>query len=432
MRNVKLLATIVASFATAIGVGATQRAWAAEGSYMSQPPPTQQRNLPMGERTSAAPSKGVRPDLAKSLNEAVDLGKNKNFQAALAKVKEADAAITDKTADEEFVVAKLIGQFSAQLNDNASAAAAFNRALASNAVPSEERPQILGIVMAVNINAKNYDKAVSAGEELQKLGKMNADQTTNLALAYYLKGDYPNALKTAKAAVDMQSAGGGKPSEQALSILQSAQVKTGDKTAARQTAEQLALGSNNPQSWAQLINLAERKGQDNHQLLYLYRLRLAAGAMETAQDYEAAADLAKRLGFFAEARDILQKAIAAGKSGGRMSSMLADAKAKAAGEERSLAALAKEASASKNGDKEIILGETYWTFGRYAEAEAALKSGLSKGGLKDTAGAHIMLGIALASQGKKDEAVQAFDKASSSANAQPIAHVWTLYAKRST
>jgi tetratricopeptide (TPR) repeat protein len=204
------------------------------GNYSSQPT-SQPQTTPQEKSNKSGSDNVVRAGIAKPLRDAIELDKNKDIQGAFAKVKETDAAYSDKSPYEEYVVAKLLGQFAGQLHDDATAVAAFNRALASNAAPDDELPQILSVVLALNINTKDYAKAISAGERLQKLGKMSADDTANLALAYYLNNNNVNALKTAQAAIAMQTANGGNPNLQTLQILMNTQVRLGDQAGAKQT-----------------------------------------------------------------------------------------------------------------------------------------------------------------------------------------------------
>jgi tetratricopeptide (TPR) repeat protein len=227
------------TIAAAIVFGAAT-AYAAEGmSYgAGQQNPGQGSKDVRSSTSSPAKATDVRQDIARPLKEAVDLGKKNDFQGALAKVREADA-ITDKNPYEEYVVANFIVNFSIKSNDHATATTAINRAMASNGAPEKELPLILSTAITLNTEAKNYKQAISAGDQLEKSGKMDAASQTNVSIAYYNSGDYPNALRASKAALAMETAGGGKPIEQTLIILKNAQIKTGDTKGALQTEVQL-------------------------------------------------------------------------------------------------------------------------------------------------------------------------------------------------
>jgi tetratricopeptide (TPR) repeat protein len=228
----------IATLSLACLLGTPALAPAQERGY--QPPPQvptieyQKKVLKPGSTENA-----VRQELAVTLNAALELAKKGDLQGALAKVKEADGMASDKSPYEEYAVAKLLGQYSAQLHDNKTAATAFNRALASGAVPEDEKPQVLRIDLGVNINAGNYAQAVTAGEELRTLGKADPDALSDLSLAYYQKGDFKSALKTAQASLAMQGATPSQSYEQTLKILLNSQIRTNDRLGANQTRDRL-------------------------------------------------------------------------------------------------------------------------------------------------------------------------------------------------
>ena len=254
------LLTITAA-AIAIALGSTGAAYASEGmSYGGQTQnPGQSSKDVRSSNTSAPKSTDVRPDIAKPLKEAVDLGKKNDFQGALAKAKEADA-VTDKSPYEDYVVANFLVNFSIKLNDHATATTAINRALATNAAPEKELPLILTTAITLNTEAKNYRQAIAAGDQLQKIGAMDAASQTNVSIAYYNSGDYPNALKASKAAFEMETAKGGKPIEQTLIILKNAQIKTGDLKGAVQTEIQLCdMSASEPKAQCDQARKAAQK-----------------------------------------------------------------------------------------------------------------------------------------------------------------------------
>jgi len=236
MKTTDLLKLTTIAVAVAFGAAA---AYASEGmSYGSQPNPGAGSKDVRSSTSSPSKATDVRQDIARPLKEAVDLGKKNDFAGALAKVREADA-IPDKNPYEEYVVANFIVNYSIKSNDHPTATTAINRAMASNAVPEKELPVILTTAITLNTEAKNYKQAISAGEQLEKIGKMDAASQTNVSIAYYNSGDYKNALRTSKAALAMETASGGKPIEPTLIILKNAQIKTGDTKGALQTEVQL-------------------------------------------------------------------------------------------------------------------------------------------------------------------------------------------------
>ena len=80
-------------------------------------------------------------------------------------------------------------------------------------------------------------------------------------------------------------------------------------------------------------------------------------------------------------------------------------------DQQALPALAAEAAKQTNGEIDVKLGESYFSYGRFDEAIASIQKGIEKGGLKDAADAQTTLGVVLLAAGKKPEAQAAFDKA---------------------
>jgi tetratricopeptide (TPR) repeat protein len=380
-------------------------------------------------RSSSTSGSGprVRSEMAKPLQEAVELEKANNVAGALAKVREADA-VADKTPQEEYVVSTFLGRLALKMNDQAAATAAFNRALASNAVPADQKANLLYIAMALNATQKNFAQAVTYGEQLMALGPLDEKAAVALSQSYYNKGDYANALKVASEAL---ARGVSDPTNKAalLEVQTKGQAQRGDTAGAIASLEQQCAERCDGKTWGQLaeVTMSRMRGLTNKQALNIFRLRLAAGGMD-ADDYVTMASLDMQFQLPAEAQAALQKGIAAGtiQRSGRVAQILNQASTEAQREAGALASFEREAAARSNGEVDVKLGETYFAHGKFAQAETALRRGLGKGGVRDREDAQITLGIVLLAQGKKEEAVAAFN----GAGASPVAKLWTLYANR--
>ena len=392
--------------------------------------PTSQPRQTQSHTTGSGPH--VRPELATPLQEALKLNEAQDFAAALAKIREADAAVTGKTPEEEFVVGKFIGSVALRMNDHATALAGFSRAVASNAIPDAEKPNILYITMVLNAEAKNYAQAIAIGEQLMALGPLDEKAAVALAQSYYNKGDYANALKIAQAAL---AKGVTDPTNKAalLEVQTKGQAQSGNTAGAVASLEQQCSAMCDGATWGSLVDVTWGKvaGMTDHQGLNLLRLKLIAGGMK-ADDYLTMARLDLSQGLPAEAKSVLERGIAAGtlSRSGQTAELLSKATPMAARDAGSLAQFEREASAKATGEEDIKLGETYYSHGRLKEAETALRRGLGKSGVRDPADAHIMLGIVLLAEGDKAGAAAEFNSASSSSRQAPIAHVWTVYANR--
>jgi len=380
-------------------------------------------------RAGAAQNAGpqVRPPIGKPLNDAMKLVDMKDFVGALAKVKEADA-VMDKTPFEDYSVSKYLGfiAINQPMPDYTAATAAYNRQIASGGAPDAEKPVMYSIAARLNYQAMAYPEVIKDSVELQKL--MPLDDTGYLVLiqSYYNTNDFTNAATAAKAEIAAKVAANMKPTEDVLGLLLNAQIKNMDENGARQTLDTLATVSVKPEVWGQVMDFAlGTMGISDHQLLNLYRLGILTGTMKDT-DFLAMATIDLQNGLPAEAKAILTK-------GNKTGDLLNQANMFLASDQQVLTALAAEAAKQTNGEIDVKLGESYYTYGRYDEAIAAIQKGIEKGGLKDAADAQTTLGIALLAAGKKADAVAALDKAAAAGGAGgQVAHVWSLYGKRAT
>jgi tetratricopeptide (TPR) repeat protein len=387
-------------------------------------PPRTGPNAKAAAAKDAGPQ--VRLPVGKPLNDAMKLVDMKDFAGALAKVKEADA-VMDKTPFEDYSIAKYMGfiAINQPMPDYAAATVAYNRQVASGGAPDADKPAMYSIAARLNYQAMAFPEVIKNSVELQKY--MPLDDTGYLVLiqSYYNTNDFANAATAAKAEIAAKIASNMKPTEDVLGLLLNAQIKNMDENGARQTLDQLATISEKPEVWGQVMDFAlGTMGISDHQLLNLYRLSILTGTMKDT-DYLAMATIDLQNGLPAEAKAILTKANKPG-------DLLNQANMFLARDQQALPALAAEAAKQTNGEIDVKLGESYYTYGRFDEAIAAIQKGIEKGGLKDAADAQTTLGIALLAAGKKADAVVALDKAAAAGGAAgQVAHVWSLYGKRS-
>jgi hypothetical protein len=218
-----------------------------------------------------------------------------------------------------------------------------------------------------------------------------------------------------------------------MQIVMSSQAGQKDTAGATATLEGLAQDYGSPDDWGRLIDLAfNSRGLTDLQALNLYRLRVATNATTSVDDYAIMATITSKAGYPGETVAFLEHGMARGtvKAGDKAGAQLASARTKANADKASLAAFDAQARARKTGEYEVKVAETYFGYGRYAEAEEAAQRAMTKGGMKDPAEAQMVLGMALAREGKNADAAAALAKVAGTANDQKIAHLWTLYVQR--
>jgi len=205
-----------------------------------------------------------------------------------------------------------------------------------------------------------------------------------------------------------------------------AQVKQNNEAGAEQTLEQLVMSSGDPKQLGQLIDVSmSTKGMNDTYFLDLLRLKVLTGAAQ-ADDYTQLANAAYLQGYPEEAVNVLQQA---GRVSGKATETLRKSRSDAATDEKQLPSIAASAERAKKGQEDVKLAEDYWGYGRYADAEAAARRAIGKGGIKDPAEGPLILGMALVAQGKYDEAIQTLAQVDGNDAARKTAHLWTLYAQ---
>jgi tetratricopeptide (TPR) repeat protein len=387
--------------------------------------------VPAEAARAPEPPKGptIGAKVGKPLIEGQKAFNAKDYATALAKAQEADA-VENKTPYEAYQVAKLIAVIYLNQNNLPAATEAFNRAIATGGLPEEEKASTYKTAMLLNYNAKNYPKAVEYGGQAGAL-----DDQGNLVLtqSYYFANDFAGAEKFAQSVIAAKKAAGAKPDRALLDTLLNAQLKQNKNAEAQNTLGEIALADPTPENWTRLIDQGfVGPKMSDAQVINLLRLKMRTNSM-TAQDYLAMAGTSLRLGLATEAKETLQKGIAAGTvNQAQAAELMGQANVIAAKEAASVADFQKAAAAAKDGETDVKLGETLWELGRKPEAEAALRKGIEKGGLKDLANAQLLLGIVLLDNGKKDEAMQLFQQASQSPSLAASARAWSVYAQRPT
>jgi len=276
---------------------------------------------------------------------------------------------------------------------------------------------------ASDYNAGRYRDAIADADCLRKSGGMSGEDELIVAQAYYLSGDYGEAIRELRGLGD---------SPQVLELMLSAAYKSGDSGSMRDVLEQL-VSSGKTQYWGNLLTSAENtKGLQDHQTLDIYRLRFLTNSMRSADDYMLASELALQVGSPQEAANMMQKGMDAKvATGDRATRLFNLAKTQAAKDTAGFDAMQKAADSAKTGDADVKLGEEYWGFARYSDAISTIQNGIKKG-VSDSANAQIRLGQAYLGAGQKDAALRAFNAVTKdSGNAQVIAHLWSVYARTS-
>jgi hypothetical protein len=164
--------------------------------------------------------------------------------------------------------------------------------------------------------------------------------------------------------------------------------------------------------------------------LYLYRLRLTAGAETPADEYLLVADLALALRYPGEAQKALQQGIAAGTlSQASAAAALNKANAQVRADEPTLPAADAAAAKSPSANGDVSVAEDYYGYDKFADVVRVAQRAIAKGGPKALE-ARLLLGVVQARQGDNATAAQSLALVRGDVALERAAQLWTLYATR--
>lgn len=341
----------------------------------------------------------------------------------------AEARATELSPGERYTLEILDFQLYIQEQNLDEALVKFNAAYDTGIMPQADKMNFLRSAAGIAYNQMDYARAIEYGTQAVNYPNWDGTGDQVVAASYYYSGDLPNAEQFAQSVVARNDAAGQPTDIPVLQILAAALAEQGKEDEAAIAAGRLAVAEPTAMNWGRVIDYAfTTPNLDDRDFMNLYRLKRKTGTLIPA-DYAGMVNLAVQLGLPAEGQGILDEGINGGHlSAAEMAGPSADIAALTTETEASLESFATEAAAAATGQEQVVYGELLLGYGRYADAAAAIQSGIAKGGLQNPANAQILLGIALYEQGDKAGAVQAFQAAEQDPVVQRVAWVWRLYA----
>lgn len=371
-----------------------------------------------------APKQKLTPAVQKPLMAAQTAMQAKNWDEALTHIDEANA-VADKTPYDSYMIDELGWYAYLQKKDYVKAADTLERVMGSGFVADADKPQRLKALAQLNLQNKNYAKAIQFGDQYLQLNPQDQDIALALAQAHYLAGDVAGA----KAAAEKMVSSTPKPSEQALMLALRANYELKDEAGTMRALEGLVRNYPQPKYWEDLLNNQLFRTKDDRGLRALYRLMADTNTLDKGEEYAEMGGTLVTGGFPNEAKQVLEKGMAAnafqGDAKARAQADLERARAGAATDAKDVATAAAQLASAKNGMQMVGIGKLYFSQGDYEKAADALQKGLAKGGVQDTDDVNMLIGIADARLGKGTEARTAFDAVKNPTLAE-IARLWKL------
>jgi TolA-binding protein len=396
-------------------------------------------SLSVATAMAAQEQEAVSAALAKPLKAARDAIEAKKYSEAIVKLQEVQAT-AGRSPYDEYVVNEMLGIAYAQTSRYAEAARALEAALDSGFLTQSKVPEWVHSLISLHYRVQNYQKVIELGTRAVKAGYADDNIYTWVGQAYFERGDYGDAAKFLRSYVDGQIKAGKKPKETTLVLIDNACVKANEKPddtdCAEHVLEQLIEYYPKREYWqAALNNFMRRETAETEAIvLHVYRLAAAVDALKIAHDYTEFAHLAIDAGSPGEAQSILEKGIRDNVFADRRSldmntRLLETARKQAAADKVLLPKTAAEAAAAPLGAQDVSVGLAYLGYGQYDKAVEAIKRGLSKPGVRNTADAQLLLGIAELSAGQKEQARKTFGTVKGDPELQRLAKLWSLCAQ---
>jgi tetratricopeptide (TPR) repeat protein len=375
------------------------------------------------------------PKLGKPLKEAHDDLNAKKYADAITKLREAEG-IPGKTPYDQHLINDMLGFAYARIQNYAEAAKAWEAELDDGFTAQSEIPTRVRQLAEANYQIKNYDKAIEFGNRAIKGGFADDELKTLVGQAYYLKGDWKNALRFEEGLVDEKIKNGQTPKNESLQLLLSACVKLNDSACETRALEKVVTYYPKPDYWYQLLyTMRQQTSGNDANTLQTYRLMSEVDVLKSPEDFTEMAQLALEAGSPGEAQRILEKGIAKGvftepRAKAKNQRLLETAKKTAATDQTNLPKIEKDADAAPTGAKNVGVGLAYLGYGQYDKAVDQISKGLTKGGLRNESEARLLLGIAQLKAGHKEDATKSFHAVKGDPSLERLANLWSLHAKQ--
>jgi tetratricopeptide (TPR) repeat protein len=364
--------------------------------------------------------------MSKPLRAAQEAIQAKNWDAAAASLAEA-AAIEPKTPYEAFMIDELGWYAKVQQKDYAGAVKSLKAAVDSGFVPEADLPQRYKALAQLSYELKDYPKAVEYGKKALELAPGSGDAAMIVAHSMYLSDDFAGA----RSFVDSQTASATtKPDEQLLLIGLRSNYELNDRAGTMRALVALIRHYPAQKYWTDLLNNQLYETKSDRDLRALYRLMNDTGTLSKPEEYSEMATTLMTGGFPSEAKQVLERGLAAGAFKGdmlaRAQGELGRAKSAAEADVKELPGADAALAAAKSGNEMVAMGKLFFSVGDYAKAADAFAKGLAKGGVSDVDDANALLGIAFARTGKNAEAIEAFNRIRDPKLGE-VAKLWKLH-----
>ncbi|MEE2983325.1 MAG: tetratricopeptide repeat protein [Pseudomonadota bacterium] len=409
----RLLLTLFVLTAVAGGMAAAQ--------YGSQ---ETEQSAPQKTKKTVAMSQPI----YESLQQAQELIEAKQYGDGLARLKKLRET-SDLSVYETAQIWNLSG-YAYYLQENyPRAVKSYENVIAQGDLPEAMIQSTLKTLSQLYFTIENYAKALATVDRLiAAVSAPSPDVYMLKGQAHFQLQQYRRALQPIKTAIDKYRDQGRKPRENWLLLLRVCYYELSDFKNMIAILKQLIASYPKRTYVLTLAGVYSELGDTKKQLALteaLYDLGMMKGTHQLVN----LANLYLLHNVPYKAAKILQREV----DGGRVESternlrLLSQAWYQAREDEKAVPPLARAAGTSDTGELFVRLAQSYINLDRWAEAVDAVRKGLTKGGVKRSDTANIMLGMALFNQRRLALARDAFKLASTDKRSAKAARQWIAY-----
>lgn len=333
-----------------------------------------------------------------------------------------------ENADEKYAAGQFILQVGNGLSDPSMQRQGLELSIESGKVPAERLGQFYWFAGNLAFQDEDYAVARSHLEGAVAAGYTQDDPTMLIAETYLRGDDIPGGLAFLKGAATAQMEAGGPVNEKLLLLGLKTAYESELTTDALDFATMLVRNNPTQQNWlfaTQTVNATydfEPQAQ-----LDLLRLQRETGSLKERYEYYEYAETAGVQKMGTEVAELIDEGIAAGvltTSDSLYADGYAEAKRRGAMDRQETPGLVGEARSAGNGKLASGLGDAFFSYGAYAEAEDMYRVALEKG-VDNPMMLTTRIGIAQLRQGNLAEARETF--AGITGPREPIARLWTAW-----
>jgi tetratricopeptide (TPR) repeat protein len=373
---------------------------------------------------------GLSQDAYKKMQEVQQLMEEDKVAQAEAKLKAMQAG---KLSDYERAQSWfLMGYVHFQREDFTAAQKAYEEVLKNDDLPLGMQTNVLRTLAQLSMVNGDFKGALDYLHRLLDISEQpQADHYALKAQVHYQLQQYDQSMTALNKAEALQAKRGEPPRENWLLLKNAILYQREDYDGMLAVVQQLVRLYPKDRYLLNMAGIYAEKGDSKKQLSLLeplydrgslpsesHKINLASLYLLNEIPYKAAA--------------LLESEMKAGhvKPTEQHLEMLAQAWLMAANIDKAVKPLERVAKMSDDGEAYLTLARTYMSLNRWPEAEDSVSRALAKGGLRDEAGAHMLLGMTRFNQHKLREARSSFARAGESPDSEKLAKQWMEYLER--